>query len=339
MTKTLRCQYGLNEVQHHRNIHLARYLFFRGVGNYIELMHYLYKTLNHNDYFRHFASLETNPDSPKGLSEKITRFLYRSSCLFLSFHHLKTSLSDSVELAFQFVQQLKFNNENRIAFSCSELFMGYAQIPAALSALVLMQNELLRIIPLISGSGKDLPKSLNRVFEKGVKTYGFSHEIEELLIQYWKNGGKYIRDLRNINEHYDILVNHTFFEFKNNRGRILIFLPDNPESRSPRKFTFKKELNANDVIHKAMTDMNNLVADICELHGFRKGNFRPHCISKTVYTFNYDRETTMNLMISLEEVKDNRKVLHAMEMKYNGKGVKGEPYISWEPIKLDKDVK
>lgn len=52
-------------------------------------MHYLYKTLNQNDYFRHFATMETNPNSPKGLTDKIIRFLYRSSCLFISFHHLK----------------------------------------------------------------------------------------------------------------------------------------------------------------------------------------------------------------------------------------------------------
>lgn len=302
-------------------------------------MHYLYKTLNQNDYFRHFATMETNPNSPKGLTDKIIRFLYRSSCLFISFHHLKKSLSDSVELAFQFVQQLKFNDSNRITFSCSELFMAYSQIPTSLSALVLMQNELLRIIPLISGSGIDLPKSMNRVFEKGIKTYGLSPEVEKLLNQYWDNGGKYVRDLRNINEHYDILVNHTFFEFKNNIGRILILLPDNPESQSPKKFTHKKELNANDIIYKAMNDMNNLVADICELNGIIKGDFRPHIISKSIETFNYDRETTMSLMISLEEVKENNKTLSAMEMKYTGKGSNGQPLISWKSIGLDKDVK
>lgn len=302
-------------------------------------MHYLYKTLNHNDYFRHLASLEFNPKNPSGLTDKITRFLYRASCLFMSFHHLKKSYDDSIELAFLFIKQIKFSGSNRIPYSCTELFLAYSQIPASLSALVLMQNELLRLIPLITGSGKDLPKSMNQAFEKGFDKYGLNDDIVKLLNNYWKNGGQYVRDLRNINEHYDILVNHTFFEFKENIGRILIFLPDNPECMSTKKFTYNKELLANNIIHKAMNEMNNLVANICELSGIKKKDFQPIIISKNVETFNYDKETTINLMISLEEIKDGKKVLHAMEMKYTGKGKKGEPLISWGPIGFDKDLK
>src|SRR5688572_10896780 len=123
-------------------------------------MQYLHKALNSNDYFKHFAALNPNPKTSANLSEKIVRFLYRASCLFISFHHLKKSQSDSVNLAFQYLKQIKFNDSNRIAFSCSELFLAYAQISSALSALVLMQNELIRIIPLISGKGKDIPKSM-----------------------------------------------------------------------------------------------------------------------------------------------------------------------------------
>ncbi|HAI41226.1 MAG TPA: hypothetical protein DCM40_25520 [Maribacter sp.] len=302
-------------------------------------MHYLHKTLNAYNFFPHLSSLTNNPRNPPGLSDKVIRFLYRASCVFQSFHFIQQSHKDSIDLAFLYVKQLKFNESRRIAFSCTELFLAYSQIPSALSAMVIMQNELLRIIALISGGdGKNIPKSMNDAFKRGIEKLGYSNEVNKLITDYWNENGKYIRALRNINEHYDSLIDYTFFEFDKNQGKILILLPDNPESQSPRKFTYSNEHNAKDIIHNGIHALNNLVNKICELYKIETKKYQPILLSKKAENFNNIEDTTLSLMISVEQIVDGKKGLHAMHMMQTGFGVKGEPLIKWKPMQLDKDI-
>ncbi len=302
-------------------------------------MHYLPNLLNHNNFFLHLASLSPNPQSSASLTKKIDRFLYRGTCALQSLLAMEHSLKESEKLGLEYIEQLKFDSKNRVPFACSELFLAYAQIPATLSSIVIMQNQLLRLISDITGQGKNIPKSMNDAFKKGIEILEFDEQINDLLNNYWNNGGKYIREVRNVNEHFDALVDYTFFEFKNNVGTVLIFLPDNPETKSPKNFVYKSEKNAIYTLYDGIKAINELLNSICEIKEIPKGQFQPSIIVNQVAELNANKEKTLGVFISVEEIKDGMRGLHTMELKQKGILDNGQPELEFRKLKTDKELK
>jgi hypothetical protein len=301
-------------------------------------MHYLPKLLNENRFFLHLASLNPNPKSSANLANKIDRFLYRGTCALQSMLAMKHSLTESEKLGLEYKEQLRFDSKNRVPFACSELFLAYAQIPATLSSIVIMQNQLLRLISAIIGQGKNIPKSMNDAFKKGIEKFGFDEQLTKLLNDYWNNGGKYIREVRDVNEHFDALVDYTFFEFKNNVGTVLIFLPDNPETKSPKKFTYKLEKNAINVLYDGIKAINELLASICELKAIPKGKFQPSIIVNQVANLNENAEKTLGVFISVEQIIDGARGLYTMELKQKRILDNGQPELEFRKLKTDKEL-
>ena len=301
-------------------------------------MHYLPNLLNENKFFLHLASLNPNPKSSASLTNKIDRFLYRGTCALQSMLAMKHSLTESEKLGLEYKEQLRFDSKNRVPFACSELFLAYAQIPATLSSIVIMQNQLLRLISAITEQGQNIPKSMNDAFKKGIEKFGFDEQLTKLLNNYWNNGGKYIREVRNVNEHFDALVDYTFFEFKNNIGTVLIFLPDNPETKSPKIFTYKLEKNAINVLFDGIKAINELLSTICELKAIPKGQFQPSIIVNQVANLNENAEKTLGVFISVEQIIDGARGLHTMELKQKGILDNGQPELEFRKLKTDKEL-
>ncbi len=302
-------------------------------------MHYLPKLLNHYKFFLPLASLNPNPNTSASVANKIDRFLYRGTCAIQSLINMRYSLTESEKLGLEYIKQLSFNSKNRVPFSCSELFLAYAQIPGTLSSIVILQNQILRLISAITKQGQNIPKSMNDAFKKGIEKIGFNNEINTLLYNYWNNGGKYIREVRNVNEHFDALVDYTFLEFKENRGKILIFLPDNPEIKSPKKFTYQKELDAYFTLYNGLQSLNELVNSICKLENIQDGQFKPSVIVNHVANLDSKKELTLGVFVSVEEIKDGVKGLHAMELKQTLKSENNSPEIEFRNLKPDRYVK
>lgn len=301
-------------------------------------MHYLPNLLNKNRLFLPLASLNPNPKSKRILTSKIERFLYRGSCATTSILSMNDSIKESERLGLLYVNQLSFDKDNRVPFACSELFIAYAQIPAALSSIVIMQNQLLRLISTITGQGENIPKSMNDAFKKGIERIGFDEKITHLLKNYWNSDGKYIREVRNVNEHFDALVDYTFFEFKNNIGTVLIFLPDNPEIKSPKKFTYNQEKNAIHILDNGLTSINNLISSICKLQNIPNGQFGPSIMVNQVAYLDKIGEETLGVFISVEKIVDGRKGVQTMELKQQAKKDNGQQELEFRHLKTDKEI-
>lgn len=301
-------------------------------------MHYLPNLLNKNKFFLPLASLSPNPKSKMSLTSKIERFLYRGTCAITSVLSMNDSINQSERLGLEYVNQLSFDKNNRVPFACSELFLAYAQIPAALSSIVIMQNQLLRLISSITGQGQNIPKSMNDAFKKGIEKIGFDEEITHLLKIYWNNGGQYIREVRNVNEYFDALVDYTFFQFKNNIGTVLIFLPDNPEIKSAKKFTYYQEKNAINILDDALTSINNLISSICKLQNISNGQFGPSIMVNQVAYLDKIGEETLGVFISVEKIVDGRKGVNTMELKQQAKKDNGQQEIEFRHLKTDKEM-
>lgn len=230
-------------------------------------MHYLPKLLNQRGMFQRLNTVLRSKDTGEAGRKQIERFLYRASCVITGIQAIYQSEQTAVIFAKSYIKQLKLPENRRIAISTEPLFNAYSQIHNAVSSLAIMQNHILDLAKVILGIKSSTPASLAAAMKKGACKYGFDSNAASLIDDYWNYAGKYIRDVRNIDEHYDALVDQTFFEYKSEPGQIMIFLPDNPQDKSPNSFRYDDEMDAADTIIKALDSLNKLMDDLCQLSG------------------------------------------------------------------------
>lgn len=282
-------------------------------------MLYVPKLLNNKNVFKRLNTVMTERGNYPNIDTKIGHFLYRVTCIIVSIDRMKKAQETTLYLVNEYKRQLIFGHDKRIALSTESLFDIYSQIPSALAQIVVMQNQILRIIQDILGIKEGVPKSLNQAMKKGLTTYGYTQEIENLFKEYWDNGGKYLRDIRDINEHYTALVDQTFIEHKNGISKVLIFFPDNPNEKSIEKFTYKKEINAIDAIEDGLSKLNNLVETILENLDIRPQEFGNHLGLRQMGEITNKEERTLGLLLSTEGVEEGENglevKLQAVEIK------------------------
>lgn len=232
-------------------------------------MLYAAKLLNHRGYFRRIASLPTDRYNEKAV-RKVERFLYRASCAAAGLEALYNAERDAIFLANRYKGQIKWPPNRRIIISGDMIFGVYQQIPPILTALVDLQNQIPEIFRLSTGGDGSLPNSLNS-WQK--KDFDGAPEAEKVLLRsYWNSGGKYLRDLRDVLEHHDMLGDVSFWEAKTFPGSFLVFLPDNPDSKTYKNFTYTQEKDAFDTLNKGLLEIHLLLDNICRLNGIEEGN-------------------------------------------------------------------
>jgi hypothetical protein len=209
----------------------------------------------------------------------------------------------TINYILSYIKQIKFGTDRRIAISAEPLFEIYAQIPAALSQIVNMQNQLLPILQDALDIKSSVPKSLNAAIKKGISTYRLPIDIGNLILEYWYNGGKYLRDVRDINEHYIALVDYTFYKYDEEPGEILVLLPDNPETKSANDFTYNREIDAYKVLETGINELNDLVETIFSRLGKEPKNFEPSISMKHMGNLEIEQERTLAIMINVPDIE------------------------------------
>lgn len=266
-------------------------------------MHYVPRILNDKKVFQRLNSFMTNSKQNNSLFTKINHFLYRATCVLVSLERMKIAREQTITFVNYYIKQIKFGDDRKIALSAEPLFEIYAQIPAALSQLVNMQNEILPILQCALNIKSSVPKSFNDAMNKGINNYNIPSDIWNLLTVYWKSGGKYLRDVRDINEHYIALVDYTFFKCDEEPGEILVLLPDNPEIKSANDFTYNREIDAYKVLINGINQLNDLIEVIFSGIGMEPKNFDHSISMKHMGILEIDQERTLALMIDVTDVK------------------------------------
>ena len=218
-------------------------------------MKYLTGLLNTHGYFLRLTSLGSHPNYDEKLATLVEQFLYRASCILSSLHRMHEAERQTVMLVRTYIKQIQFGEDKKVAISAEPLFFVYAQIPACLTLLIAMQNDLLAILQKIIGIKNEVPSSLNKAMKKGLKNYGFSDAIDKVFVEYWRNGGEYIRDVRDVNEHHLALVDQSFFKYEHDPGQVIVCFPDNPQVKSRSKFTYKEEIDAYTAIAQSISSL------------------------------------------------------------------------------------
>jgi len=205
----------------------------------------------------------------------------------------------ALELVDIYRSQLKPGKLGRIAVSVEPLFEVYAQIPAALSQLIVMQNQLLKICEFHFDINGNAPSSLNKALKKCLTKFGFSEEVDRLFNHYWRENGEFIRNIRNINEHHSALIDYTFYELLDEKSKITILLPDNPEVKSQNKFTYKNSLDAVQTVIQSFRALDKLVTDLFSIDPKKIELFQPSLSLSQVGELVPGEERTLGLMINI----------------------------------------
>lgn len=268
-------------------------------------MRYVPRLLNQNSMFLCLNTASRDTKGNENLTSKIDHFLYRASCVLKSLESMQAAEALSVNLVKSYIGQIKFGKDLKIAISVEPLFEVYAQIPSALSQQVNMQNQVLPILQSYLGIKASVPSSLKDALKVGIEKYGFSPEISSLINEYWRSIGNFIRDVRDINEHFVALVDFSYFKYEKDPGQILIFLPDNPEEKSPSKFTYKNENDAFETISEGLHQLNNLFEKIFSTLGVKPSQFENSLYMKHMGSLGEEQERTLGLMVNITKYEDS----------------------------------
>ncbi|MBL7075680.1 hypothetical protein ISS37_10640 [candidate division KSB1 bacterium] len=131
--------------------------------------------------------------------------------------------------------------------------------------LRLMMNAVLRLWFLKEGitnapkSIRDVMKSLQsnreRVWVKKIPS-----DVKTALMHFWNEFGKKLIDYRDIDQHYDVLARQCIVSYQINiPNELEVLLPDNPETKSPKNFSFDKRIFGIELAQCAFEELHNFV--------------------------------------------------------------------------------
>lgn len=220
---------------------------------------YLPELLNSEGLFQKVYGWKKNSSS----TEEFSSLLYRASSCVIHMRRL-AELSQRCVMEFElFEDQLVLGND-RIVFHSTSLLALLNEISPLLSSLRIMQDMLL---PLIGkNQGRSMPSSINDGMKK-LHTLGLPEKIKGILLRYWQSGGYKLRDYRVIDQHHANLVAHTFLQIQPIK-KVLVLFPDNPEIKTPKKFTYEKSINGIEYMHSAFVDLHAVFEEIAETLGY-----------------------------------------------------------------------
>lgn len=85
--------------------------------------------------------------------------------------------------------------------------------------------------------------------------------LKELDV-YWGNTGYKLRDLRILDQHYEILATHAQLKSVNGNIQLSILIPDNPDKRSRKQFSFVENLDGLNFVERAFLELHKFVENI-----------------------------------------------------------------------------
>ncbi len=145
----------------------------------------------------------------------------------------------------------------RIVFWSPTLLEMLSEFSAFLSALRILQNQVVPLVAQTLEIKKNVSKSMNNAMKK-IDDYGLPQNIVNKLKTYWwSKSGRRVKDYRDIDQHFSSIIHHSLLE-DDKEPKLLVLLPDNPEVKDPQKFTYQQEINALPFFEQAFHELHDL---------------------------------------------------------------------------------
>ncbi len=220
--------------------------------------------LNRNSLFKTLNGL--NSERNHVLSQTKDEVFSRGTSALLHLIRIQ-DLNNRCVTEFGFYEnQLTNIKDERIVYSSESLGYLLNEISPLITTLRLLQDLTLKLLRNLGN--KSLPKSISNYFKKPDK-HKLNVDVHQTLETYWRGTGKQLKHYRDIDQHYSWLTGRYFMQIEG-RKKVLIEFPDNPESKSPKKFTFSKKINAIDFLNEAFKEIHEVFEEIAKLSGAKE---------------------------------------------------------------------
>ncbi len=214
---------------------------------------------------------KVNGRNPKDIIEIINQKANIEWFLFRAYSGIYRLLSMEESARFC-VQQFKMQkpslslNTERINFWSPVLVDMVIDFNPFLNSMRIMQDYFLKIIKKET-SIFNVPRSFNAVM-KNLNNYKFKEDIKREFNIYWKKSGSRIKQYRDLEQHYQGIIDHTFLQL-NPEEKLVIYLPDNPQERSINKTSYYLKIDALSFFRKAYFDFNEFAVNIASIFGYK----------------------------------------------------------------------
>jgi hypothetical protein len=212
------------------------------------------------------AWAEAVPIDPSGRRPTVALLLHRASAAYLHLERINI-LHDLCRKQFEHLRDRLTLGTDRISFWSPAFAELLFELSPFFGAMVVLQNSLLDVIGDRIGRRGTLPSSLRNFIERSAHYPWFDSKVLALLRFYWDQGGETLRQYRDIDQHFYVFTQHAFLDLAG-EPKIRIFLPDNPESKSPRQFTFHKEVDALSCCPTEFQRLHDTIEAVAEVFGF-----------------------------------------------------------------------
>ncbi|HME69355.1 MAG TPA: hypothetical protein VKM54_05745, partial [Myxococcota bacterium] len=124
------------------------------------------------------------------------------------------------------------------------------------------------VIPYLSiGLKKSIPSSLAKVAGKIAKGETVTDpELDQLVVEYWQASGSRVKDYRNLAEHHAIISSDVrIVPSVTGEPLLVLFLPNNPESKNARDLRFSDPMvHAVPFVIATFVDLLAFVSRVCD---------------------------------------------------------------------------
>lgn len=231
---------------------------------------------NRAELFKLYASWYEDNNTHDNTHNNI---IFRISSLILSMEKTYELSNECIKQFNLFKSDLKMNkNLKDIHFLSPSLYEIFMNISEILTSIRILQNEIMNAISKQENKSNNkitLPNSMSdfvKEIKKNVDKYNLTNELKEIIKKYWNTSGKLVKDYRDIDQHFGFLFEKALInDFKN--PKLIILLPDNPNVKSNKKFTFYKKINALEFIISEFYALENLINNVSEYYNYKDRDF------------------------------------------------------------------
>lgn len=185
-------------------------------------------------------------------------------------------------------------------FNSPSMFDLVSNIAVIINQIRMMQDKLIECIG--KHANTSVPMGMNKFVHK-IHEYKILPEIKNSIYEYWINNGSQIKRYRDLDQHFQSLVESTLMIRENSTVSLSLRLPDNPESNNSKFFTYQKKIDAIAFVSESFEYFHKLLNRISVLLGYSDAR-----------AFDYNIVSTNNAEILSIAFDENSNLLVANEI-------------------------
>jgi hypothetical protein len=117
---------------------------------------------------------------------------------------------------------------------------------------------------------RDAYKTIVRKYASGSKRPKWLTEVpsgmRKAVESYWEKSGEAVAAYRDVDQHYDVLARGCFLLTADKvLTRVSVRLPDNPDLKSPAKFTYDKAVDGFNLAQTSFLDLHDLAETLAQI--------------------------------------------------------------------------